>query len=700
MLNLTYNLLTFDHPVDEFTLYFTNTYKQGLYRIYAPIVPNEVIKKFGKQDYYYTSFDCKQDNFLPVLKKSKPTYLLQNNKSGKSIYKQKKNSAFHKSILKQYYNKKIYSYFFKNNVLLKPPFLKKVEIWLPSTIQNLDYLCYDKYTVEVQIAKITNQPELLVAYNGIAKVLHKSIADYMSQISPSYLNWTVYQNILHKYDKLPENARQNLENTFPVLNNKISETLHIDNDSCNNSNQYIIFNKKINSFFLNHLNKDAFKQIIPINSKSFISVPKSDITIIDDKKNLLIFNKNTKHKSFLEGIKNGPFKTSPHSKIKFFFIYHSADRNVAQKINAFFEKGYKSYKGLYNFIKIPYYRDYEYDIVFNNKENPVKEIQHILFNEILPSEIHFIAIYLSPFNKYKSNYEQKSMYYKIKELLLYRTVISQVIDVNNFNYAIKNDTDYDLSLKNISIALLAKLNGIPWQINTNKKNQLIIGVGAFTDIHSKINIICNASRFSNIGNFNRFECFYENQTDEFIGLIIYQIQEYIEKHSTIDKLIIHSYKNIETSSLERLNKSMKSSKIFIPIFFISIEKSKSHDILAFDNTNCDIVPKTGTYINLGNNKYLLFNNPRYISENTTSNNNYPLPLILNLKCTNEKLIQDKKIVAELIDEIYQFSQLYWKSTSHQNLPITIKYPTLIAEFFPYFDGFEIPTYGQDKLWFL
>ena len=55
---------------------------------------------------------------------------------------------------------------------------------------------------------------------------------------------------------------------------------------------------------------------------------------------------------------------------------------------------------------------------------------------------------------------------------------------------------------------------------------------------------------------------------------------------------------------------------------------------------------------------------------------------------------------ELIDQVYQFSRMYWKSVRQQNLPVTIKYPEMVAEMLPHFDGNEIPEFGKDNLWFL
>jgi hypothetical protein len=50
--------------------------------------------------------------------------------------------------------------------------------------------------------------------------------------------------------------------------------------------------------------------------------------------------------------------------------------------------------------------------------------------------------------------------------------------------------------------------------------------------------------------------------------------------------------------------------------------------------------------------------------------------------------------------VYQFSGIYWKSVKQQNLPVTVKYPEMVAKIFPHFDGNEIPDFGKDNLWFL
>lgn len=56
-------------------------------------------------------------------------------------------------------------------------------------------------------------------------------------------------------------------------------------------------------------------------------------------------------------------------------------------------------------------------------------------------------------------------------------------------------------------------------------------------------------------------------------------------------------------------------------------------------------------------------------------------------------------IKELIDLVYQFSRMYWKSISQQNLPVTTKYPEMVAEIFPHFEYGTLPPLWKENLWF-
>ena len=110
------------------------------------------------------------------------------------------------------------------------------------------------------------------------------------------------------------------------------------------------------------------------------------------------------------------------------------------------------------------------------------------------------------------------------------------------------------------------------------------------------------------------------------------------------------------------------------------------------------MPLSGTIIEIAKLKYLLFNNAKYSAAGTTKD--YPFPVKLNLFCTEEGYLKEVAVVKELIDQVYQFSSMYWKSVKQQNLPVTIKYPEMVAQIFPHFEGDKLPDFGKNNLWFL
>ena len=95
---LTFNVLTFNNPEDQYTFHLTNEENESLTRAYQYLVPDEVTEHFWEQDYYYMPFDQEFDGGLAVTKCSKPKVNDQN-------------TFFSLSILKRYYSWLIQNYF-------------------------------------------------------------------------------------------------------------------------------------------------------------------------------------------------------------------------------------------------------------------------------------------------------------------------------------------------------------------------------------------------------------------------------------------------------------------------------------------------------------------------------------------------------------------------------------------------------------
>ncbi|MEJ7830021.1 MAG: hypothetical protein WKF91_17560, partial [Segetibacter sp.] len=183
-----------------------------------------------------------------------------------------------------------------------------------------------------------------------------------------------------------------------------------------------------------------------------------------------------------------------------------------------------------------------------------------------------------------------------------------------------------------------------------------------------------------------------------------KVKEFKENFGNPARLIIHFYKRISDDDIKPIEDALIELDFPnpIPIFIITINKTYAKDIVAFDRTkgNPHLMPYSGTYIPIGNKKYLLFNSSRHQTGMFNSRDGVPFPIKLAIECTVENELDNSQTINELIDQVYQFSRMYWKSLAQQSLPVTVSYPEMVAEVAPYFEGGVIPPEGKDNLWFL
>ena len=254
----------------------------------------------------------------------------------------------------------------------------------------------------------------------------------------------------------------------------------------------------------------------------------------------------------------------------------------------------------------------------------------------------------------------------------------------------------------MSVSILAKLGGIPWRLDKTEKKELIVGVGAFRH-KDDVQYVSSAISFDDTGHFNEFDYFLSYQTDILAGQIAAAVTEFAKNFDAPQRLIIHFYKILKEEELAPIELALKELRFSksIPIFIVSINKTEAKDITAFDmkKTNANLMPYSGTYINIGNKKYLLFNNSRY-PYGFNSTDGFPFPIKLSIDCTDKKQLENEQTIYDLIDQVYQFSRMYWKSLAQQSLPVTVSYPEMVAEVAPYFEGGIIPDGGKNNLWFL
>lgn len=675
---LFFNALNFELPAKSRLFYFSKNHFPNAFKIHKSIFPNELLTYLpDAEDFCYSSFEKKTEDCISF-----------------EIDFKTENQDF----IKKYYNELIRFHFQKiPGLMVKTSFIRDNQIWISNpSLSTVEFQAYEKFSLKIQFNRLSDKPELVISFDGVSKMLLKPVSEIIPTISPTNFKKIIYKGKIRSWEKLNELENIDYTKCYPLLNLNLKNALGFPAEIPSNKNRYERYTDRIDFFMRNFLNEPDFKKIIPHHGV-FIKAKESKINTISSESNNLLF-KNGKSIIPHEGIKTlKAYKPSPYPNIHLFYIFHNDDYKQVTEVNDALFNGFTWFKGLFHYIGLPIHTAKNFSILFNDKENPLPEIENKLQERDLLPDVKYMAVYITPYSKFEMDKEKRKIYYRVKEILLKRGITSQAIDPKKIQEQGKN---WAYSLPNIAVAMLAKMGGIPWRLDVPVKNELIIGVGAFKNMEQNLQYIGSAFSFTNTGQFNGFEYFMKNEIREFAGKVAHEVRKYSSTITNPERLIIHFYKTMSEREIDYIEKAILNLGLSIPIFIISINKTESEDIIAFDKGWKDLMPKSGTYINIGRNQYLLFNNSRYSDAPIKPTDGFHFPVKLKIDCTDKELLENQKTISELLDQVYQFSRMYWKSIRQQNLPVTIKYPEIIAQMAPYFAGEDIPEYGKKSLWFL
>lgn len=720
--NLFINALPFCFPAEPVTFYFSATDKPEipLVRLQTdqliPPAVRELFPDLPKDKPVFTSFDRPVDNFIPL-----------------SI-DLSAGANFH--LAKKYYNRRILHYFRDRGNLAQETFVHDTQVWVgnkDAKNKSPEFLsCYDRFTIRISYDYFRRAPMLVISYDRPARILKKSVKEMVDEFNEScsdpfaqpgtnpvdlfgkvLVTTRVGKNhrrtfSIRKYALLKEDVDNgetvDYSHVHPIMNSRLELYLGMadeeDNPYSRPESRYKKNCAKIDGFISHYLNTEGFLKVVPFYNQ-YIHVEAGRVNPASKE---LVFAGGATNYVPRKGVNDGPFRGPSSSCIKLLFIGHQDRKEDANTLNTYFRKGYGDYKGLETYLNCPF--TYQTGISFSS-DHPYEEIR-TKFQQMQPTldkSASYIGIYMTPVSKNIRDNEKLQDYYSVKELFLNYGIPVQCIETDKMIQRLADDKRtnkyyFGYTLQNMSIAINAKLGGTPWRLNVPDKRELVIGVGAFRNRLTGTKYIGSAFSFDNTGAFNSFQYFRKDEIDELGGSIKLAIQDFSSTIQNPDRLIIHYYKDMNEREVQVIEDALKSLNLPIPIFIVTINKTESEDIFVFDAKSPDKMPYSGRYINLGGYRYLLCNNTRY-ENNYGRIESYPFPVKLKIWSPNAQEELDQNTIRQLIDQVYQFSRIYWKSVSQQNLPVTTKYPEMVAEIAPFFTAGYIPESADyNNLWFL
>lgn len=627
----------------------------------------------------------------------------------------------HIRIAKHVINHNVYNYF-KENQIASIDYIGNIEVWIKDTEYTDDKTTqYLRFSLSPKYKNLTQGWELLVAFNGYSVVFKQAI-DTLDIKTENFRVITNGEVVKNKF--LTPEQKQNISEIYPVINRELANELAVSEHRERVTNKYTHTKRRITDFANEYLLTDDFQNILKFNNDTFIDVPENNIDEIYYNSNALLFGDNKVGSipyDCLFGSRNfpnayGPFQATKRKNVKFFFIYHKSNQSICEQLYKTFLNGLGAYtnkatgeitykfKPLSHCIKQQFNTEQGGSISFEKIETAVSEIQTKLnekFAGVDTKNTLYVALYISPVSKDDINSPYHSIYYRVKELLLDRNITSQVINKDN-----PSKSAFNYHLPNIATAILAKIGGIPWQLENPKyNNDLIIGVGAFRSEKIGKRYVGSAFCFNKNGVFQNFDCYRDDNLEhlvadirEAIGMFFVQNQR-----NKPNRIVIHYYKTMSKKEAKPITDMLYQLGFNLPVFIVTINKTEASDYVAFDTNLSGLMPISGTYVKVGYNQFLLYNNSRY--KNSTKFE-YLFPVKVKVSKVNPKFddTEDNKLtmseIKEILNQVYQFSRMYWKSVKQQNLPITIKYPEMVAEIVPHFSEQELPPFGKTNLWFL
>ncbi len=613
-----------------------------------------------------------------------------------------------RNFAKHYYRHLLQQFFLKQKTIISEGFTEDLLVYTQKSANHELYTSYDVFQLRFSYNDWSDDILLMVSSKGTTLVLKNSFFALSGDLEPLVSRFLYNSQIYHK-SRLTEEAKLNYDSVYPLVSNKLKTALNIRfNENLRNFSYSNNF-QQIKDFSNYWFSNPAFAESFHIQPDQWVEVPESKVFRTKSESQFLLLGS-------APGIavrtpignlaKYGPYSLPKSKEIRFFAIFQENDRDAAnelykillnEKPNSPAPAKYTNHASLYDFIKLKFNPDRDRTIRFRSMETMLEDVQNNLdqhhFDHI---KQQYIAIYISPVSP-KTNIEADRLhYYALKEKLLKYQISSQVIYKENIGL----EAFKKYYIHNIAPALLAKAGGIPWQLKTTANEELVIGVGAYKSSKSKVQYIGSAFSFNRNGTFRQFNCISKSNLFVLAGDIKEMIIEHIADFGKPKRLVIHFYKNMKMEDMIHINRTLYNLGLKdLPVFIVTINKTLSTDYIAFDTAYPHLIPLSGTILQMSKNNYLLFNNTRYGGDYDKIES-FHLPLKIRISSPQSELLEDIAVVKGLIDQVYQFSRIYWKSVKQQNLPVTLSYPTMLAEIYSHFKDEHLNDFARTNLWFL
>ncbi len=588
-------------------------------------------------------------------------------------------------------------------------FIGRIEVWIPKDEGNATL--YNRYTLRPYYKDITDGWQIDVSHSGESRCSKKNL--YEVDLDDHGFDVVAGTEVLRR--KLVKQYHfQKYGGGCPIVNRYTKGVLNLSEPRSYDRDKYATKMKKITNFIQTYFETQQFQDALGVNilnNGELIRVKTDDVLMVDEKARNLIYGDD--YVGALprnEFSQHGPY-IQPQPFKYFFISLNSTKSNTARnRLYNIFQNGCdssiirrgdqeygtkKTFKRLGVFLNQPLSWVPKLSLSFSSYDTALEELQkHLMDDSRFIPGTNYIAIIISEIHKDTPEPCLHELYYKMKELLMKSKITSQVIYAPNID-----NNSFAYFIPNIAAAITGKQNGMAWGLESlSQRNDMIVGIGASKQ-HGRKPYLGTAFCFDKEGQFREFDCCQAEDTEALGTSLKKALWQFCKQYGKPDRLIIHYYKKLRKDEGEQIEMMLKQNGLQCPVFVVNMVTAVNDDLIAFDINKNDYMPLSGTYVHLRDTQFLLYNNERY-TECGKGDVLFPIKLTITSANTNTGGILTKEDTIDIITQVYQFCRLYWKSVKMQNVPITIAYPELVAQYVPHFNDEDLPEFGKHNLWML
>lgn len=582
--------------------------------------------------------------------------------------------------------------FREQKLYMQRNFVHDLIVYLPQ--QKMEhYVSFSRMQLKIKFYAEDAWPALVISYTGDTSIMLHSLA-WMDENRPdaaAELGKVIYdKQVYNGFDQLPDDAHDARDKVFPFLNKRLGRLLSIDVPLRRELKKHQMHWEKVDLFYQHH--SDAIQKAgLQLSDQWMPACPAFQL---EGSGTELLFGQGHAHTDIYTGLKtHGPYRALRIRQLVCFFIYTSGFEAARKRLQGAL-MGTSEKTGLSAFLKLSVHHDESMDIMLEPNENMAEQLRRKISQMQLDPGLAYLAVYISPFDKNNGQEQQRKVYHLIKEVLLQRNIASQTVVGSK---VLDAATKLHFWLPNMAMAVIAKLGGIPWILDKIHLPSLVVGFGVYRSHSYDLKYEGSSFTFGDDGQFRGFEYYPAGSVDVLSARLEEALTQYIHRHGNPERLVVHYYKSLSKREFLPIQKMLCNFQPGLPVFVVKVNMKGTEDYFVKDCSNAFGLPQDGRVFRLSPNDYLLYVN-RYTGEGQPKAQ--PMPVRCYLQSNKAEHLEDEATVQLLLQQVYDFSRLYWRSVVQPPMPVTVEYPRLLAMQAAGFDGNSLSGSLRDLPWFL